>query len=462
MVEGGTARWYDDALFTNIIGTGTPLMIPSPAVSTEYFIRFEGNCDTSSAVSVDIEVLTGSTAPLSASANRSDICAGDGNIILSYSGGAPGDVALAQWYADTALTINIGSGNDLSVAVPMISTYYSVRFEGICDTSLTASVLVNVFPAPAPVFLEKDSTGCTDGMLSRYVVSGLSGSSFTWNTSAGEIIADNGDSIMVDWGNNQGMNSVSVFETTNAGCTSDTIDTQVDVGGPDVDLGSDREICEGIPAEITPSGSFTWLRWHDGSIGQTYSADTTELVGITVFDDYNCTAADSVQVTMYLQPVVNLGNDTTLCGEASLILDAGNPGAVYLWSTGETTQQIEVFAMEQIYSVDVNYGSICNASGEITVMECSLSDFFANIPNLITPNGDGRNDTWIFYESSQFPDIEVDIYDRWGKLVYRSEKGYSNPWDGKHMNGRDLPMDSYHYIIKVGDEYFRGAVTIVR
>ncbi|KKK63583.1 hypothetical protein LCGC14_2992810, partial [marine sediment metagenome] len=247
------------------------------------------------------------------------------------------------------------------------------------------------------------------------------------------------------------------------GCQSETISTTVEVGGPDVDLGADQEICDGGTAVITPSGNFTMHMWiNDGSTDPTYSADTTELVRIQVSDDYGCYAFDSVQVTMYLQPMVNLGSDTTLCGEASVMLDAGNPGATYLWSTGESTQQIEVFAVEQVIGVEVSYGVICTATDEITIRECSYYDFFANIPNLITPNGDGSNDFWIFFESSQFPDIEVEIYDRWGILVYKSDRGYSNPWDGKNLNGKDLPMDSYHYIIKVGEEYFRGSVTIVR
>jgi len=151
-----------------------------------------------------------------------------------------------------------------------------------------------------------------------------------------------------------------------------------------------------------------------------------------------------------------------LCGQASLILDAGNPGANYLWSTGETTRQVEVYAGAGIYGVDVTYGMNCTSSDEIRIFECSIRDYLSNIPNLFTPNGDGINDTWFFYESAAFPDMVIEIFDRWGKLVYRSEPGYGNPWDGSSTNGREIPMDSYHYIIKVGNEEIMGTVTIVR
>ncbi len=49
-----------------------------------------------------------------------------------------------------------------------------------------------------------------------------------------------------------------------------------------------------------------------------------------------------LDVIVYNFPVVNLGNDTTIYEGQSLIIDAGNPGCAYLWSTGETTQTITI------------------------------------------------------------------------------------------------------------------------
>ena len=91
--------------------------------------------------------------------------------------------------------------------------------------------------------------------------------------------------------------------------------------------------------------------------------------------------------------------------------------------------------------------------------------FFKDIPTAITPNGDGRNDEWILEKLEAYPDVVVDIYDRWGNLVFRSEPGYPDPWDGRNMRGDLLPMDSYHFVILLNfgdDDRIIGAVTVIR
>jgi gliding motility-associated-like protein len=269
---------------------------------------------------------------------------------------------------------------------------------------------------------------------------------------------------MVDWGSQPATGNLKVIENTVGGCTSFPDSVTVDISGPSVDLGEDREICLGEMVTIVPEGNFTTHMWHDGSTGPTYTTDTSELVKIQVFDEAGCTEFDSVQVSAYPTPVVDLGNDTTLCGEMSLVLDAGNSGSIYRWSTGETTQQIEVFAGEQLIWVVARNFANCTDSASIRIRACSPKDFFAHIANTITPNGDGRNDTWKIDEAAAYPDIEIEIFDRWGKLFWKSTRGYTVEWNGKNMSGRDLPMDSYYYVINLhdGSDRITGTITIMR
>jgi gliding motility-associated-like protein len=62
-----------------------------------------------------------------------------------------------------------------------------------------------------------------------------------------------------------------------------------------------------------------------------------------------------------------------------------------------------------------------------------------------------------------YPNAEVTIYNRWGQSVWKSERGYHQPWDGK-SNGINLPIDSYHYVIDLRNRTkpIVGEITIVR
>jgi gliding motility-associated-like protein len=88
---------------------------------------------------------------------------------------------------------------------------------------------------------------------------------------------------------------------------------------------------------------------------------------------------------------------------------------------------------------------------------------YLDIPNAFSPNGDGINDVWNLIGKEDYPEIEVTVYNRWGQLIWQSEKGYPVPWNGRSRN-EDLPIDSYHYVIELhnGMKPLIGDVTIVR
>lgn len=89
--------------------------------------------------------------------------------------------------------------------------------------------------------------------------------------------------------------------------------------------------------------TFSYL-WSTTETTQTIMVNPTATTDydVVVTNGYGCMAYDTVQVVVNPNPVVNLGSDTALCMYDYITLDAGNPGATYLWSTGETTQTIMV------------------------------------------------------------------------------------------------------------------------
>ena len=90
--------------------------------------------------------------------------------------------------------------------------------------------------------------------------------------------------------------------------------------------------------------------------------------------------------------------------------------------------------------------------------------------NIFSPNGDGKNDLWKVPKNYLFPDLEIEIFNRWGSLVW-SAKGdkAAKGWDGRTNSGNELPIGTYYYVVKFnvkaqGSNWkpLTGSVTIVK
>jgi gliding motility-associated-like protein len=89
------------------------------------------------------------------------------------------------------------------------------------------------------------------------------------------------------------------------------------------------------------------------------------------------------------------------------------------------------------------------------------------IPNAFSPNGDGRNDTWVIDGMKKYPQSTVNVFNRWGNKVYVSNNGYEEPWDGR-QNGTELGNATYYYLIDLKgspdhtDRIVSGSLTVVK
>lgn len=113
---------------------------------------------------------------------------------------------------------------------------------------------------------------------------------------------------------------------------------------------------------------------------------------------------------------------------------------------------------------DITYQLILTADGG-----CSVSDTIfiqvlrsPEVPNVFSPNGDGVNDTWRIKYLESYPGAEIDVYNRYGQVVFHSV-GYDKDWDGTYKD-RSLPVGTYYYIInpKNGRQIIKGSVTIIK
>ncbi|MET3874709.1 gliding motility-associated C-terminal domain-containing protein [Chitinophaga sp. OAE865] len=82
------------------------------------------------------------------------------------------------------------------------------------------------------------------------------------------------------------------------------------------------------------------------------------------------------------------------------------------------------------------------------------------VPNVITPNGDGKNDKFVIIGILRYPNSSLFIYNRWGSMVYQS-KNYQNEWTGDSLN-----EGTYYYILKLntptGERSYKGWIELLR
>ena len=80
-----------------------------------------------------------------------------------------------------------------------------------------------------------------------------------------------------------------------------------------------------------------------------------------------------------------------------------------------------------------------------------------DLPNAFTPNGDGANDLFIPYPFCFIESIEMNIFNRWGELVYQTRDANIN-WNGENKRGQALPPGTYYYHCKVFEQRVTGIV----
>jgi gliding motility-associated-like protein len=85
------------------------------------------------------------------------------------------------------------------------------------------------------------------------------------------------------------------------------------------------------------------------------------------------------------------------------------------------------------------------------------------VPTGFSPNADGTNDTWEIPGIDAFPNAQIEVYNIWGGLVFKSVGVYI-PWNGQR-NGQDLPAANYYFILDLkteGQEPIKGSITLLR
>lgn len=363
-------------------------------------------------------------------------------------------------------------GQTTATAAGLCAGTYTVTVTDAVGCSITTTVTLTSPPA-ITISSTTTSASCNtanDGAIDVTVTGGSAPYSFQWSGGSSAVTEDLVNIL-------PGLYIVTVTDAN--GCpVSDTI-TIISTVTVLADAGNDTTFCESGAITLNGSGSsnatsFAWYQLPSmNQISTGVTATVTPPAGSTsymiVAFNGTCSDTDTVVVTSNTPPLADAGTDATILIFNSVAI-GGNPtgvaGSTFSWtpagSLSDSTAANPVASptVTTTYTVTVTNANGCTAIDTVRVTVLPQIVF----PNGISPNGDGSNDTWIIDNIDQFPNCVVEVYNRWGELLFRSE-GYNDPWDGTYK-GEQLPVGTYYYIINLNDELypeaFTGPITILR
>jgi len=145
----------------------------------------------------------------------------------------------------------------------------------------------------------------------------------------------------------------------------------------------------------------------------------------------------------------------------------GAPASAYQWFLNGKpiagASSLELIASEEgMYTLQVYNEQGCPSEmSEPVIISITRPSEYLTIPNIITPNGDGKNDYFVIKGLERYPENELIILNRWGSHVFEQRR-YNHRW-----NGDGLSEGTYFYLLKIRDEsgqlqVFRGYLTLMR
>lgn len=198
------------------------------------------------------------------------------------------------------------------------------------------------------------------------------------------------------------------------------------------ELGERIAICEGVTQNIDTGltdTDFTFL-WNTGETTRNILVNNAGVYSVEVTSPCG-SSFDQVEVFVELPPsVFSLGTDEVLCTLSPIVLKPylENENYEFKWNDGSTDNHLEVTDFGS-YWVEVK--NACGVAKD-TIIYSKLDYKFENIPNVITPNGDGDNEFFVISDELPYQSTLL-IVDRWGLHVYESSD-YKNDWNAQNLS----------------------------
>lgn len=367
---------------------------------------------------------------------------------------------------------------------------------------------IQLIPIPVTTLLVSDSVFCpTRWQGLRYAVRGAQGNAFTWEISGGRIVqtASDQQEIIVDWDTITFPKRLSVTERNALGCSGSPVvfniyydNLQLQMRNVSVQQANEAniEVQFRINNALRLPQNFTLMRRPKGQsqwtpVGNVRPTDT-------IFVDTGLpTDETAFEYRLERQPVAWACNANPSTVHGSILLQGTadqETNNIYLkwngylgWQVGqyEIWRKLDQATYSLLASLSGNNLQFVSNTGKEGFTHCfrilakeagGTRRSWSNeiclefrhpiaVPNVITPNGDGKNETFVIPNLELYPENELYIYNRYHQMIYQT-RNYRHDW-----NGEGYPSGTYYYLLRAFRpepsggytvEEFKGWLQIIR
>lgn len=350
---------------------------------------------------------------------------------------ATSNVGTINWY-DAATGGNLlATGNSFST--PIISTTTTYYVNAGCEVNRKPVVAtINVTPeipmTSSPVYI------CGSASITLQATSNI-GIINWFSTSTGGTSLYNGNNFKTPV---ISTNTTYYAEASNNGCIN-PIRTPIDiiVYTPPAVTNEEVVLCETQTVLLDAKITGVTYKWSTGETTQTVSVSTsgTYTVEVTSPAPENCTSIKTITVIEYKKPIIK----NIDVNQRTVVINLTNTAEYFEFSVDGINYQ----ASNTFYDVP---GGLQTAYVRVKDNQCNINETTQNFvvlifPAFFTPNGDTFNELWEVTGMENFPQAQVTIFDRFGKLIAQLTTSKMT-WDGT-FNKTPLPASDYWYAIQI-------------
>ena len=457
----GSIKWYLDNTTTTALNGNEILH------NGKYFASSIVSTCESSRIEMEVSIIDPS---ISAATNSKQSFCSSMNPSISDLIAYSSTGTTIKWYSSSS------SSSELPITAKLVNenTYYAAAYNttNLCESVSRLGIKISIISPSKPTTTNSQQSFCAseNSKVSDLLATSTYGSSIKWYST---------NSTTIPLFNNESLENGKTYyatEITTGSPSCESIDRlEISVAIHDLPIApvgnSNQYFCkdmEPIVSNLSASGfSIKWYNTKDGNI--LYNGNEPLIDGNHYFSTQ--TKVEGCEGNLRLEVAVHFSNIklesefkkpfcNTYDGGISVNASGGIGKYSYIWDNGINASVIEKLE-NGFYRIDV-----MDSIGCVYTKNFELDCIKSQIPHVITPDENGKNDSWVL---NLDPSAKLDIYNRWGSLVFTASP-YMNDWNGQTSDGINtlgkgfLPGGTYFYVIdkKDGERPSSGYIELIR